>query len=479
MKCINCGFENPESNKFCGNCGKKILLKSNKRKVEYIAEFQQETSKNVEKSDSSSHSQTSDIAKIKPGIGTNNNNGKRIKFVIVVLILLFILSVGIFLGKYYIPYNKAQKYISSAQYELAINELSRLGEYRDSQNLILESKFQWAIEELNSKDYQKAVDNFSSLDNYQDAKNYLFEAKYLMAIQLIAEKKYKDAIVIFGELENYKESLQQKTEANFLLAMQYVAEQKLAEAEKIFVELGNYKNSSLQLSETRYMQATNEIKASHYSNAIVILKKIVDYKDSNELITGSKYNIAVGEYKKGNFKSAKDIFAEIPNYKDSTIYIGKLNVLIGIQGTWEDEYGITQYVFSGWKYYHVFYPNKSNTSVSEHDLSENSVNSNSISFLDNGGTSNLLYKVGGYVLEDYWGETVSSTYRKLNNNTTPVAEKPTPRIGMTADQVRNSSWGSPEDINKTTTASSVSEQWVYPNYRYIYLENGIVTAIQD
>jgi hypothetical protein len=50
---------------------------------------------------------------------------------------------------------------------------------------------------------------------------------------------------------------------------------------------------------------------------------------------------------------------------------------------------------------------------------------------------------------------------------------------MTEAQVRNSTWGSPEKINRTTTANKVSEQWVYSGYRYIYFDDGIVTAIQD
>ncbi|GIP52211.1 hypothetical protein J42TS3_12460 [Paenibacillus vini] len=57
--------------------------------------------------------------------------------------------------------------------------------------------------------------------------------------------------------------------------------------------------------------------------------------------------------------------------------------------------------------------------------------------------------------------------------------KRNPAIGMSADEVRKSKWGSPEDINKTTTKYGVHEQWVYSNYRYIYLEDGVVTAIQD
>ncbi|AYV67628.1 hypothetical protein C2I06_12540 [Niallia circulans] len=54
-----------------------------------------------------------------------------------------------------------------------------------------------------------------------------------------------------------------------------------------------------------------------------------------------------------------------------------------------------------------------------------------------------------------------------------------PSLQMTSDEVRNSTWGEPMDINKTTTSSGIHEQWVYYGNRYIYLDNGIVTAIQE
>jgi hypothetical protein len=58
-----------------------------------------------------------------------------------------------------------------------------------------------------------------------------------------------------------------------------------------------------------------------------------------------------------------------------------------------------------------------------------------------------------------------------------------PKIGMTDVEAYNSTWGYPDDINKTTTKNNVSEQWVYEksnfDFKYIYLENDIVTAIQE
>lgn len=50
-------------------------------------------------------------------------------------------------------------------------------------------------------------------------------------------------------------------------------------------------------------------------------------------------------------------------------------------------------------------------------------------------------------------------------------------IGMTGPQVRLA-WGAPESINTTTYASGDHDQWVYGSGYYVYLESGIVTAMQ-
>jgi hypothetical protein len=53
-----------------------------------------------------------------------------------------------------------------------------------------------------------------------------------------------------------------------------------------------------------------------------------------------------------------------------------------------------------------------------------------------------------------------------------------PRIGMTATQVEATCWGKPDHVNRTQTAAGISDQYVYGDSRYVYLQNGIVTSIQ-
>jgi hypothetical protein len=62
----------------------------------------------------------------------------------------------------------------------------------------------------------------------------------------------------------------------------------------------------------------------------------------------------------------------------------------------------------------------------------------------------------------------------------PLAERPTtPTIGMHQWEVLISDWGSPTKKNKTTTADGEREQWVYDGGRYLYFDDGKLTAIQQ
>jgi hypothetical protein len=53
------------------------------------------------------------------------------------------------------------------------------------------------------------------------------------------------------------------------------------------------------------------------------------------------------------------------------------------------------------------------------------------------------------------------------------------RIGMTPEDVRASSWGKPDHINRTTSAYGTREQWVYGSGGYLYFEDGILMTFQN
>mgnify|MGYP001615207958 CR=1 FL=1 len=57
--------------------------------------------------------------------------------------------------------------------------------------------------------------------------------------------------------------------------------------------------------------------------------------------------------------------------------------------------------------------------------------------------------------------------------------KTNPYIGMLRSEIEKTTWGEPMYKNQTTTATSFREQWVYFGHRYIYVRDGVVTAIQE
>lgn len=67
---------------------------------------------------------------------------------------------------------------------------------------------------------------------------------------------------------------------------------------------------------------------------------------------------------------------------------------------------------------------------------------------------------------------------KADANQRAWEASPYPSIGMSSSQVESSRWGSPDKVNTTVTAGGTSEQWVYRDFGYVYLQNGVVTTIQ-
>lgn len=91
-----------------------------------------------------------------------------------------------------------------------------------------------------------------------------------------------------------------------------------------------------------------------------------------------------------------------------------------------------------------------------------------IDFYD-GDEKITLYTDEGEQIE--WKYDIEQEITVMND----VEDKP--RLGMTKEQVINTKWGKPTKKNVDEYEWGTFEQWVYPNYRYVYFENGIVTSI--
>ncbi len=242
-------------------------------------------------------------------------------------------------------------------------------------------------------------------------------------------------------------------------------------------------NKVKEKEEECYYQRAIELRdEKDYDNSILYFEKSNNYNDSQEQIKETKYKQAINKYENGDFEKSKEIFGTIQDYKDVSTYLSNTETMINLQGIWKHKEGLSNWVYeiSGWKINQYTKFTKNDYRIGKETYSE--CGKNKIEIKDKnieivydktGNRTPLKYeKENNSITDDIIG-----TYIKQEGITVEKLKKP--KIGMTKDEVINSTWGKPEDINKTTTRYGTSEQWCYSGYKYIYFEDGIVTSIQD
>ena len=95
------------------------------------------------------------------------------------------------------------------------------------------------------------------------------------------------------------------------------------------------------------------------------------------------------------------------------------------------------------------------------------------SFLHSEFEDFMFLKLSG----EQYNELMNKMY-SIKNENSKNNEKLAPYIGMPKEKLKNSSWGSPDDINITEIENHTFEQWCYSNNRYVYVDDGYVSAIQ-
>jgi tetratricopeptide (TPR) repeat protein len=338
-------------------------------------------------------------------------------------------------------------------------------------NLVISyQKYNHAKTMLNNNNFNDAIEEFMELKNFLNSPEMVLESKYKFALVLMEDKKYLAAIDTFDELGNYSNTESIKREATYLQSKEYMNSKNYTEAEKMLQEIQGYEDSNDLLVEDKYQIGKVHLDRKEYSNALSIFNTMQDYKDVPELIVEANYGKAIDYYEDGNFNLAQQFFQDNMDFRDSNKYLDNISTVKKYEGTWENKSGYEQKMFYQWNEVDVFFPKSYNTSVFKHVVSVKGVNLTEIY-----GTT---YEIKNDILIVNDSGKVEE-YKKISDYYTIPEEKPSPKIGMTAQEVRNTNWGSPKDINKTTTANHTSEQWVYSLSRYIYLEDGIVTAIQE
>lgn len=287
---------------------------------------------------------------------------------------------------------------------------------------------------MSNGEFDKAIQAFTDLDKFKDSNEMIDEAKYLKAKYLLNNKKYETAAEMFINLVNYKDSVKLKKESTYLLAKQNLSQ-------------------------------------DNYTSAIELLEQIQDYKDSSDLLREANYREGVKQFRAYNFHEAKELFIASKDYQDSIQYLTQASLYNSFQGIWKNGLGYEKLTFKDGEVTKVLSPNSpdESTYIWPVTLIGNELHA------DNG----TIYYLKNDKLISKDENLGYNSFTKIGDYEDIPPEKLAPQIGMSEQEVIYSKWGLPKHVNKTTTTSGVNEQWVYDHHKYIYFENGFVTAIQD
>lgn len=196
------------------------------------------------------------------------------------------------------------------------------------------------------------------------------------------------------------------------------------------------------------------------------------------------YSKAKTLFKEGKLQEAEELFAQITEYSNASDYLKKIELLAPFQGEWKQQKSDWHMIIYGDTLVTAYY-----TSIDE-EIEEGNYKTNTLDIGDNnevftsGSISSrhdYLTKISDTEIERSNDKNeIINIYEKVSDSTElpSVIHRSAPSIGMTQEEVIDSTWGSPKKRNKTTTAGGIREQWVYDK-GYIYFENGYVTAIQE
>ena len=214
-------------------------------------------------------------------------------------------------------YSSANSAFDSGDYETAINMYEELGNYKESKNKLLESKYCFAKKFMEAKKYSELIEEFKKIEDYKDAKDLIVSCdrsiRYDEAISLAKSGRYEAALIKIKSLPN-----------DFLdkekLELEYVQIQSktfydVKDYESTYKLLRQYDIKNDLFMESCYQVALSYKKSKKYENAITCFQEIKNYKKSRSHIINCEktisYNNAVDLMEQGELNKATKLFSKV------------------------------------------------------------------------------------------------------------------------------------------------------------------------
>lgn len=190
MICNKCGKTLPDDSTFCQFCGSEIEIatadvasdpKPSISKEDVMATILAEMSAREQKDGyANTEHQPQNETESPIGITPKKPVNKKLVVCLTVIptLILLVTLLVVFLLIPGLKYNHAKKLLENGKYELAYSEFLALGDFSNSQEMLLECRYAQAVKYRDAGDYELANKIFESLGNYRDSKILIHKHDY-------------------------------------------------------------------------------------------------------------------------------------------------------------------------------------------------------------------------------------------------------------------------------------------------------------
>jgi len=220
-------------------------------------------------------------------------------------------------------YREAKSKFDAKDFDAAITAFDNLGDYSDSKDWVLKSKYAKADVTFENGDYAKAEELFKDLGNYEDSKDRANESKYQIAEKAYVDKDYKSAYTTFEALSNYKDAKDRAQDAKYLYADECLSNKQYKEASDLFNSLKDYKEAKEKFNEATYTYAKECYDLKKYEDARTYFLKVKGYEDSNSLLNDANYYAGIACISSKDYKKAVTYLSDVTGYSDTKTKINE------------------------------------------------------------------------------------------------------------------------------------------------------------
>ncbi len=223
-------------------------------------------------------------------------SSRVLKYIITAVIIVLLLA-GAAFGAVsflipYINYSSAKLSMDSGLYDAAIEKLSSMSNFLDSDELLNEATYDKAAQLYDYGMRDEAAELYFTIADYSDSYTKYREIEYELAGELYDEEDYKSAAEKYKLISGYLDSdelLEKCREIIYNGAVEKLNGNQISEAYEDFEYLGDYEDSEDMLKECIYVSAQKYYEKLSYSEALEEYNRIPEYKDVPEILASLKY----------------------------------------------------------------------------------------------------------------------------------------------------------------------------------------------